>query len=88
MLCAGRRSYLVILIDGHWRQTWLLRAVDQRLREELATLHVTLNEDKSRVVDLDKGESFGFLGFEFRRLQNRKGNWRPYYTPQMTKRTA
>ena len=79
---------LVILIDGHWRQSWLLRAVEKRLREEVATLHVTLNEDKSRIVDLVKGESFGFLGFDCRRLRNRKGNWQPYYTPQMRKRTA
>jgi RNA-directed DNA polymerase len=79
---------LVILIDGHWRQNWLLRAVEQRLREELATLYVTLNEDKSRIADLGKGESFGFLGFDFRRIRNRKGNWRPYYTPQTTKRTS
>jgi RNA-directed DNA polymerase len=54
----------------------------------LATLHVTLNEDKSRMVDLAKGESFGFLGFEFRRMRSRKGIWRPHYAPQMTKRTA
>jgi hypothetical protein len=34
-------------------------------REELATLHVTLNEDKSRIVDLVKEESFGFLALSF-----------------------
>lgn len=79
---------VVILIDGHWRQKWLLGAVVKRLREELATLEVTLNEDKSRVVDLVKGESFGFLGFEFRRIRSRNRNWRPYYTPQMKKRTS
>jgi RNA-directed DNA polymerase len=42
---------VVILVDGHWRQAWLLKAVDRRLREELATLDLTLNEAKSRVVD-------------------------------------
>ena len=35
---------LVIFIDGHPRHDWLLRAADQRLREELALLHVTRNE--------------------------------------------
>lgn len=79
---------LVILIDGHPRHDWVLRAVEQRLREELARLHVTLNEDKSRMVDLAQGEHFGFLGFDFRRIRSRSGRWRPHYTPQMTKRTS
>ena len=35
------------------------------------------NEEKSRVVDLRKGESFGFLGFDFRRVRSRWGRWRP-----------
>src|SRR4051795_7163967 len=43
---------LVILIDGHPRHAWLLKAVNRRLREELAKLHVALNEEKSRSVDL------------------------------------
>ena len=38
--------------------------MDKRLREELAKLHVEVNEEKSRMVDLAKGESFGFLGFD------------------------
>ena len=42
---------------------------------------------KSRTVDLAKGESSGFLGFEFRRVRSRRGVWRPYYTPQIKKRT-
>ena len=60
---------LVILVDGHPRQQWLRQAVEQRLREELAKLQVEVNEDKSRKVDLQQGESFGFLGFEFRRIR-------------------
>src|SRR3954454_7698502 len=79
---------LVILVDAYPRHDWLLRAADKRLREELAKLHVDINEEKSRVVDLGKGESFGFLGFEFRRVRSRKGVWRPYYTPKLKKRTA
>ena len=31
------------------------------------------------------GESFGFLGFEFRRVRSRGGVWRPHYTPQIKK---
>src|SRR5215831_14537570 len=79
---------LVILVDAFPRHDWLLPAVDKRLREELAKLHVEINEAKSRVVDLGKGESFGFLGFEFRRVRSRKGAWRPRYTPKLKKRTA
>src|SRR5689334_11145140 len=48
---------LVILIDAYPRHDWLLGAVDKRLREELAKLHVEINEEKSRVVDLGKGGS-------------------------------
>jgi RNA-directed DNA polymerase len=79
---------LVILVDAYPRHDWLLRAADKRLREELATLHVEINEEKSRIVDLGKGESFGFLGFEFRRVRSRKGVWRPDYAPKLKKRTA
>jgi len=79
---------LVILIDAHPRHAWLGKAVNQRLREELEKLRVEINEDKSRMVDLAKGESFAFLGFEFRRIRSRKGVWRPYYAPKLKKRTA
>jgi RNA-directed DNA polymerase len=79
---------LVILVDAYPRHDWLLRAADKRLREELAKLHVEVNEEKSRIVDLGKGESFGFLGFEFRRIRSRKGVWRPCYAPKLKKRTA
>src|SRR5882724_6036446 len=74
---------LVILIDYHPRHDWLLKAVDRRLREELAKLQVEINEEKSRTVDLAQGESFGFLGFEFRRILSRKGAWWPNYTPKL-----
>jgi RNA-directed DNA polymerase len=79
---------LVILVDAYPQHDWLLKAVDKRLREELAKLHVEINEEKSRLVDLAKGESFGFLGFDFRRVRSLRGVWRPYYTPKLKKRTA
>src|SRR5712691_13496382 len=53
---------LVILIDFHPRHDWLVKAVEKRLREELAQLRVEINEEKSRIVDLAKGRSFSFLG--------------------------
>jgi RNA-directed DNA polymerase len=78
----------VILIDAYPQHDWLRGAVVKRLREELALLHVILNEAKSRIVDLAKGESFGFLGFDFRRVRARSGKWRAHYAPRMKKRTA
>ena len=79
---------LVILVDSHARHNWLRGAVERRLREELAKLQVEINEEKSRRVDLSKGDSFGFLGFEFRRIRSRWGRWMPLRTPQGKKRTA
>jgi RNA-directed DNA polymerase len=79
---------LVILVNNDRRQDWLVEAAGRRLREELAKLDVRVNEEKSRTVDLSQGESFGFLGFDFRRLRSRRGRWRPQYTPQRKARTA
>ena len=79
---------LVILIDSHPRHDWLVKAVDRRLREELVKLRVEINEEKSRMVDLSKGEKFSFLGFEFRRILSRNQKWRPHFAPKLKKRTA
>jgi RNA-directed DNA polymerase len=81
-------THLVILIDSYSRHDWLVRAVNKRLREELAKLRVEINEEKSRLANLAKGDSFGFLGFEFRRILSRTGVWRPNYAPKLKKRTA
>ena len=40
-----------------------------------------VNDEKSRVVDLAKGESFGFLGFELRRIRSLGGVWRAQTRP-------
>src|SRR5206468_10499808 len=79
---------LVILVDGYRHHDGLLRAAHQRLQEELAKLHLRVNADKTRIVDLSQGESFGFLGFDFRRVRSRRGAWRPQYTPKLAQRTA
>src|SRR6202040_2827208 len=77
---------MVLLIDSHPRQDWLVRAVARRVREELAKLKVEINEEKSRMVDLSKGESFCFLGFEFHLIRSRFGKWWPQYVPRLKKR--
>src|ERR1700757_1966306 len=79
---------LVILVDAHPRHDWLMKAVGKRSREELAALQVEVNEEKSRIVDLGRGESFGFLGFDFRQVRSLRGAWRAHYTPKLKKRTA
>jgi RNA-directed DNA polymerase len=78
---------LVVLVDGHARHDRLLGQVARRLREELAKLDVEVNEEKSRTVDLERGESFGYLGFDIRRVRSRSGKWRVLRTPKPKKRT-
>lgn len=79
---------LVVLVDGYPRHERLFEAVNKRLREELGKLQVEVNEQKSQVVDLAKDGSFGFLGFDFRRVRSMRGVWRPQYMPKRKKRTA
>ena len=79
---------LVVLVSAHPAQRWLRGAVEQRLREEFAKLDVEVNEEKSQRVDLKRGDSFGFLGFDFWRVRSRLGRWMPLYRPQTKKRTA
>ena len=77
---------LVILVDGHHKWDWLWAGINKRLREELDKLQVHINEEKTRQLDLIKGDSFGFLGFEFRRLKTKQGKWRVNYQPKMQAR--
>src|ERR1700739_1516814 len=79
---------MVILIDAERRSDWLVMAIEMRLREEFAKLRVEINEDKSRMVDLKKGESFVFLGFEYRRVLSLQRKWRPHHPPQREKRAG
>jgi RNA-directed DNA polymerase len=76
----------VILVDGHRKWDWLWKGVNRRLREELDKLQVHINEEKTKYLDLVKGDSFGFLGFDFRRLKTKAGKWRVNYQPKMQAR--
>jgi len=78
---------LVILVDGYPKWEWLAKAAYKRLLEELIKLDVQLNEEKTQLLNLTSGESFGFLGFDFRRSRTRKGKWGVLFTPKMKART-
>ena len=79
---------LVVLVSAHPKQRWLHLAVEKRLREEFAKLEVEVNEEKSRRVDLKRGEMFSFLGFDFWRVRSRADRWMPLIRPKTKKRTA
>lgn len=78
---------LVILVDGYRRRDLLVEKLYRRLLEELAKLDVTINEEKTRVVDLMKGESFSFLGFDIRSARTLSGKLGVRFTPRMKART-
>lgn len=78
---------LVILVDGYRRWNCLLERAYKRLLEELAKLDVRVNEEKTRLVDLTRGESFSFLGFDIRRTKTLSGKWGVRITPRMKART-
>jgi len=79
---------IIILINDNRKCEWLERAVHKRLRQELAKLKVELNEEKTKVVDLKQGETFSFLGFDFRRAKTVSGKIGIRRTPRMKARTA
>jgi len=93
----GRYTYIeyarfaddqVILVDGFRKWNWLLKAAYKRLVEELEKLDVQVNQEKTRMVDLTRDETFSFLGFDFRRTKTRRGKWGVRVTPRMKARTA
>ena len=79
---------LVVLVDGFGKWEWLLKAAYKRLVEQFEKLDVQLNQEKSRIVDLGRGETFSFLGFDYRRVKTRRGVWGVRVTPRMKARTA
>ena len=64
---------LVILVSYHYYSDKLWTQVNRRLREELTKIKVQINEEKTKYLDLNKGERFGFLGFEFRKIKTKTG---------------
>jgi group II intron reverse transcriptase/maturase len=65
---------IVITVSGHHtKQGWAERA-RQRLQEQTAPLGVELNLEKTRMVNTLRGEAFGFLGFDLRRVRKPGGD--------------
>jgi RNA-directed DNA polymerase len=79
---------LVVLVDGFRKWEWLLKAAYKRLEEEFEKLDVQMNQEKTRIVDLNRDEIFSFLGFDYRRVKTRRGVWGVRVTPRMKARTA
>ena len=63
---------IVITVSGHHtKRGWAERAL-QRLGEQIEPLGIKLNMEKTKIVNLLDGGSFGFLGFDFKRTLNRE----------------
>lgn len=78
---------LIVLVDGHSRHSQLQKAVEKRLKEELSKLDLTINEEKSNIIDLSKPKSYvEFLGFQFRKMVTRKGKQGVLRLPKTTAR--
>jgi RNA-directed DNA polymerase len=77
---------IVITVSGHHRKRgWAQRAL-QRLEEQLLPLGVQLNPEKTKLVNTLRGEAFGFLGFDLRRVQKHTGEG--YYLLMTPKKKA
>jgi RNA-directed DNA polymerase len=55
-----------VLVSSHPKARHWAPKVERRLREELGKLDLTINEEKSRIVDFGAGEPFDYLGYTFR----------------------
>ena len=80
---------IVITVSGHHtKRGWADRSL-QRLQEQIAPLGVELNQEKTRMVDTLKGDAFGFLGFDLRRVRKRhRDGYFILMTPKKKARTA
>ena len=80
---------IVVTVSGHsTKRGWAQRAL-QRLEEQLTPLGVTLNREKTKIVDTLMEEAFGFLGFDLRRVRKReKDGYFVLMTPRKKARKA
>lgn len=79
----------VVQVSNHPKARHWAEKVEKRLREELEALDLTINEEKTRIVDFSAGEPFDFLGYTFRWVTSRKDPTKKMVlaTPQKKKRT-
>jgi RNA-directed DNA polymerase len=70
---------MVCLVKKQGQYIKLMGDIRRRLKQELDKLQVVMNEKKTKEVDLTKGETFSFLGFEF------SGRMMAYYEPREKK---
>ena len=75
---------IVILVNGYGVLKWLMDKCYKRLTEEIKKLKVNLNVEKTKILDMSNGETFTFLGFEYR-LVNNKNKKRVLIKPRKKK---
>ncbi|MGH7775369.1 MAG: group II intron maturase-specific domain-containing protein, partial [Candidatus Binatia bacterium] len=78
---------MVVLIDGYPRWQPHVAVIRKRLEVELRKVEVELNEEKTRIVEVSEGGSFGFLGFDLREAKNRLGKRFILRTPMKKKQS-
>jgi len=80
---------LIVLVSSLDSKAHWIGKVEKRLREEFVKLDLTVNEDKSRIVDFGAGEPFDFLGYTFRWVNQHKDPKKKMVLcrPQKKKRT-
>ena len=76
---------IVIAINGHPAVSWLIDKSIRRLKEELEKLKVTINMEKTKIVDVSKDETFTFLGFEYRKIIMHSGKKMVLIRPHKSK---
>jgi len=77
---------MVITFARHPRSDHLLEYSRQRLEKELDRLGVELNQEKTKAVNLEDGETFNLLGFTWRLATSKKGKKFPLIIPRPEKR--
>jgi RNA-directed DNA polymerase len=78
---------MVVLIDGYRQWQPHVAVIRKRLEVELKKVEVEINEEKTRIVDVSAGGSFGFLGFDLREAKNRLGKRFILRTPKKKKQS-
>ena len=76
---------MVILVDGYPQWRAHVEMIHKRLSQELEKVAIEINKEKTRVVELASGGSFGFLGFDLREGRNRLGKRFVLRTPKKKK---